>query len=140
MKKRVRYIYIPFYLLSLSITLLGAFGFFDGLHAEQKVIQTFEAGPVKVPKKVVYKVKTQFEWTMNDPCPCEDEEAPCIKTFLNKDQPSEEPEDLQNYDELNQLSDKYQGGNLVPTIIRESSVRLIYIPFCGQTKNSKESK
>lgn len=137
MKTRFKYIYLSLYAAVLSTMLLGAFGFYEGLHAEEKVIETFEAGPIKVPKKEVYRVKTQFEWSMQNPCNCQEGDAPCIKTFLNKDLPSVEPPDVQSYEHLNQSSDKYQGGEYVPTIIRESSVRLIVIPFCGQTKESE---
>lgn len=136
-KKRIKYFYIPLYILVLGFSLIGSFGFFEGLHAGGKVIETFEAGPIKPASKKVYKVKTQFEWTIENPCQCDGENPPCIKTFLNKDLPSEESREIQQYENLSESSDRYQGSNYVPTIIRESSVRIIIVPFCQGAKKSK---
>ena len=110
-----------FYVSILLVLVAACFGAFEGLHASPKVIETFEAGPIKTEKKQVVKVKTQFEWNMANPCKCNGEGGPCIKTFLNKDQPQAESKDFQINNNLNQSSEKYQGSNLVPTLTNGSA-------------------
>lgn len=137
MDKQVRNFGIFFYCSILTVLIAGAFGCFEGLYAapkaSPKVVQTFEAGPIKADKKQVVKVQTHFEWSQKKQCQCPDHnDGPCIKTFLDKDLPSETPKYLKRYNKLEQNSDKYQGSNLVPTGIEYSSVRILVFPFCSQ--------
>ena len=126
-----------FYLSILFVLIAGCFGAFDNLYASAKVIETFEAGPIKTEKKYVVKVKSQFSWDLENPCQCDGEGGPCIKSFLDKNQPPGAPKDIQTNENLNQNSEKYQGSSLVPTTIQNYSVRIISVPFCRQSK-SKE--
>ncbi len=136
MVRQVYYCCILFYLSTLFVLLIGCFGGYEGLYAANgKVIESFEAGPIKGSQKHVVKVKTHFEWYAEHPCPCNGEEPPCIKTFLNKDLPAGESRDIQVYNQMDDVSEKYEGGSLVPAAIERSSVRIITVPFCKQMKS-----
>ena len=137
MIKGIQRLCILFYLSILFVLIAGCFGAFDDLYASAKVIETFEAGPIKTEKKHVVKVKSQFGWDMENPCKCDGEGGPCIKSFLDKDQPPGDPKIVQVNENQNLNSEKYQGSSLVPTIIQNYSVRVISVPFCRQSK-SKE--
>lgn len=131
MERHIHTFCLILYVSILVVLGLGSLGTFDNLYATNgRVIETFEMGPIKSDKKQVVRVKTQYEWTQKNVCPCNGENPPCIKTFLDKNLPSEEPEDVQVFNELEQSSDKYQGSNLVPAAIELSSVRILTVPFC----------
>ncbi len=132
----IRIFYIFFYSSILGVVMLAGFGLIEGLHAEGKVIEKFEAGPIKVPKKQVFRAKTHFEWNLENPCPCNDDEAPCIKSFLDKDLPTTTPEYAKSYKNFSNKNTQYQGGSVVPNSTGESSVRVIVIPFCRQDRKS----
>ena len=134
-----------FYICLLSsifiVIALIAMGFEDKLFAaSSEVIHAYKAGPENTTKKQVSGVKTNFSWSKEGNCNCDDESgAPCIQTFLDKrvDQPAPRyPSMIEDYYIQNNMGDLYQGAGQVPWGIDASSVRLINIPFCGQSRRA----
>ncbi len=123
---------------------LIAFGFEEKLFSgNAEVIETYKAGPINMSKKKVTGVKTNFTWTKEGNCECEEETGPCIQTFLDKkvSQPnSRYPSMIEDYYIQNNPGSLYQGAGQVPWGIETSSVRLINIPFCGQVRRAAESE
>ena len=133
---------IFFYLAIAVAVLLIALGFEEKLFSSQEVIETFEAGPIKSKKKVS-GVKTNFTWTKKGGCKCEEDKAPCIQSFLDKNvsQPAPRyPRMIEDYYIQNKMGSEYQGAGQVPWGLDYASVRIINIPFCGQVRRgAKES-
>lgn len=104
-------------------------------HAQNScVIESFEAGPEKVQKKVS-GVKTRFSGGSGGQCNCpQTNEGPCIQTFLDKkiDESENYPSMIEDYYIQNNMGSEYKGAGNVPWGIDFSSVRLFNFPFCKQ--------
>ncbi len=132
-----------FVMLTLLTMLLGPFFLLKAYTQSLEVIETFEAGPEKVQKKVS-GVKTNYSWTKPGSCNCPNNEGPCIQSFLDKRIPQlteRYPSRIEDYYIQNKIGSEYQGAGQVPWGIDFASVRLLNIPFCGQEKRAaKRSK
>ena len=144
MRGALRLFYICLYSSIFIAVVLIALGFEEKLFSSNtEVIETYKAGPVKTSKKQVSGVKTNFTWSKEGNCQCNDETGPCIQTFLDKkvSQPNQRyPSMIENYYIQNNTGSLYQGAGQVPWGIEASSVRLLNIPFCGQVRRGCESE
>lgn len=142
MTDKIRTFYILFYIIVISAIFIATLVPGKPLYSQGNVVETFEAGPVKANEKKVAKVQTHFQWSSPNVCPChgKSETGPCVRSFLNKDNPSTSTKFVNNYNEMVYVNDQYQGSGTVPGAIRLSSVRLIVVPFCKQCQEEKAKK
>lgn len=129
--------YVCLYFGIVVAIVMIAMGFEHKLFAGEEVIKTFEAGPIKEPKKKVGRVKTNFNWSKEGVCPCVEGKGPCIQSFLDKrvSQPGPKfPSMIEDYYIQNRIGSEYQGAGQVPWGVDFASVRILNIPFCGQER------